>query len=192
MIDHKSCDKLIELLDKGDLKKLRKYIIDEDNKYYVANAREKLRKYLRRSNKAYYDNFKFTKCNLVLTDNYSVYFLKSNEILTTQRKRNSSGSFHQSSTRMMDSYEKFSVNQEAVEKIVNSSEKGGGYIKLKTKDGKMHIFSEEELSFAEAFLGEDVEYCVSAEEYTGGPVCLVKSKKGTGFILGIKNNIKQS
>ena len=175
MIDHKSCDKLLELLDKGDLKKLRKYISDEDNKYYVANAREKLRRYLKRNSKAYYDNFKFTKCNLVLTDNYSVYFLKSNEILTTQRKRNSSGSFHQSSTRMMD-----------------SSEKGGGYIKLKTKDGKMHIFSEEELSFAEAFLGEDVEYCVSAEEYTGGPVCLVKSKKGTGFILGIKNNIKQS
>ena len=191
MIDIKSCDKLIELLDKGDLKKLRKYISDERNKYYVANAREKLRKYLKRNYRAYYDNFKFARCNLVLTDYYSVYFLKTNEILTTQKKRDSSGSFHHSSCKMMDIYDKFEVNQVAVEKIINSSEKGGGRIKLKTKDGKMHTFGEDELSFAEAFLGEDVEYGVSVDEYSGGSVCLVKSKKGTGFILGIKE-YKQS
>ena len=186
MLDYKTSDKLIDLLDKGDLKKLRKYIIDERNKYYVANAREKLRKYLKRSCKAYYDNFKFTKCNLVLTDSYSAYFLKTNEILSTQMKRKSAGSFHHSSTGMMDFYEKFSENQEAVERIVNSSEKGGGYIKLQTKDGEIHTFGEGELSFAEAFLGEDVEYSVSADKYSDGSVCLVKSKKGTGFILGIK------
>ncbi len=191
MIDHKSSDKLIELLDKGDLKRLRKYISEERNKYYVANAREKLQKYLRRDSRAYYDNFEFTIGNLVLTDYASAYFLKSNEILTTQRKRNSSGSFHRFSCTLMDFYSKFSVNPEVVEKIFDYSKDEEDYVKLRTKDGKVHTFYEKEFSYAEAFLGEEVEYSISKEKYKDTPVCLVKSKKGTGFILGQKK-YKQS
>lgn len=46
MIDYKTCDKLLDLLDKGDLKKLRKYISDERNKHYLLAARKALTEYL--------------------------------------------------------------------------------------------------------------------------------------------------
>lgn len=198
MIDYKSCDEIIELLDKGDLKKLRKYIEDERNKYYIEEARKALKAYLKRGpspyyfkniNKAsYYDYCEFTVARLLLTDGYSAYFLKSPEILTHKQKIQNVGSCHVSSTKIIDLYEKLEVNQEAVEEIVKDTSGKRDkktLIDLKTKDGKIHTFCEDEFSFAEKFLGEDVEYSISPDNYKVG-VCLVKSNKGTGFILGRK------
>lgn len=195
MIDYKTCDELIELLNKGDLKKLRKYIKDERNKYYIANARKALKEYLNRGPRlnnlkmaAYYDYNSFTICNLLLTDKCSAYFLKSAEILSRSDKILNKGIMHYSSSKIIDLYEGLEVNQVAVEEIVkDASGKRDEHalIDLKTKEGKIHTFYEVEFSFAEKFLGDDVEYSISIDPKLGG-VCLVKSKKGTGFILGRK------
>ena len=190
MIDYKSCDELIELLDKGDLKKLKKYIRDERKKYYIVNARKALKQYLKRGQMAaYYDYHEFTICNLLLTDNCSAYFLKNAEILSGSDKILNKGIMHYSSSKIIDLYEKLEVNQEAVEEIVkdvSGKRDEKALIDLKTKEGKIHTFYADEFSFAEKFLGEDVQYSVSTVDPKLGGVCLVKSKKGTGFILGRK------
>ena len=200
MIDYKSCDELIDLLDKGDLKKLKKYIKDERNKYYIANARKALQEYLKRgpSNNlkiaAHYDYFEFTICNLLLTDTCSAYFLKNAEILSRSDKILNKGIMHAVSSKVIDLYEKLEVNQEAVEEIVkdvSGKRDEKALIDLKTKEGKIHTFYADEFSFAEKFLGEDVQYSVSTVDPKLGGVCLVKSKKGTGFILG-RRELKQS
>ena len=195
MIDYKTCDELIDLLNKGDLKKLRKYIKDERNKYYIANARKALKEYLNRGPRlnnlkraAYYDYNSFTICNLLLTDNFSAYFLKNAEILSRSDKILNKGIMHALSSKVIDLYEELEVNQEAVEEIVkdvSGKRDKHALIDLKTKEGKIHTFYEVEFSFAEKFLGDDVEYSISIDPKLGG-VCLVKSKKGTGFILGRK------
>lgn len=196
MIDYKSCDEIIELLDKGDLKKLKKYVRDERNKYYIINARKALQEYLKRGPRlnnlkmaAYYDYFEFTICNLLLTDTCSAYFLKNAEILSRSDKILNKGIMHALSSKVIDLYEKLEVNQEAVEEIVkdvSGKRDEKALIDLKTKEGKIHTFYSDEFSFAEKFLGEDVQYSVSTADPKLGGVCLVKSKKGTGFILGRK------
>jgi len=202
MIDYKSCDELIDLLDKGDLKKLKKYIKDERNKYYIANARKALQEYLKRGPRlnnlkmaAYYDYFEFTICNLLLTDTCSAYFLKNAEILSRSDKILNKGIMHAVSSKVIDLYEKLEVNQEAVEEIVkdvSGKRDEKALIDLKTKEGKIHTFYADEFSFAEKFLGEDVEYSISdTAVFERGSVCLVKSKKGTGFILG-RRELEQS
>ena len=197
MIDYKTCDKLLDLLDKGDLKKLRKYISDERNKYYLLAARKALTEYLNGGGipynyshtRAYYDYFKFATCELLLANGYSAYFLKSSEILTRDKKLKAHGTFHPVSTKIMNLYNELVVSQEAVEEIEEDSTGKRDkkiLINLKTKEGKIHTFYKDELSFAEKFLGEDVEYSISdTDVFTEGSVCLVKSKKGTGFFLGI-------
>lgn len=200
MIDYKSCDELIELLNKGDLKKLRKYIRDERNKYYIANARKALKEYLKRGpspythenidKKTYYDYVEFTICNLLLTDGASAYFLKNAEILSRSDKILNKGIMHYSSSKIIGLYEKLEVNQVAVEEIIKDASgkrDRKALIDLKTKEGKIHTFYADEFSFAEKFLGDDVEYSISDTDiFKDGSVCLVKSKKGTGFILGIR------
>lgn len=200
MIDYKSCDELINLLNKGDLKKLRKYISDERKKYYISNARKALKEYLKRGpspyshenigKTSYYDYEAFTICNLLLTDYSSAYFLKNAEILSSGDKLLKRGSVHASSFKIIDLYEKLEVNQVAVEKIVKDTSGKRDkktLIDLKTKEGKIHTFYADEFSFAEKFLGDDVEYSISDTDiFKTGSVCLVKSKKGTGFILGRK------
>ena len=198
MIDYKTCDKLLDLLDKGDLKKLRKYISDERNKYYLLAARKALTEYLNRgkipykysNTRAYYDYFKFASCELLLANGYSAYFLKSSEILTRDKKLKAHGTFHPVSTKIMNLYNELVVSQEAVEEIKEDStgkRDKKPLINLKTKEGKIHTFYKDEFSFAEKFLGEDVEYSISnTDVFTEGSVCLVKSNKGTGFIMGIR------
>lgn len=189
MIEYKICDKLIDLLDKEDLNGLRKYIDSERNKYYLSIARKALDKYLVRHDHAYYDCDDFSFGKLVLLDYYSVYFLESDEILTPQRKKLGSR-VHNTSYRALSLYDKLAINQEAVEEILKDDlgmRDNKTLIDLKTKEGKIYTFYEDEFSFAEKFLGEDVEYSVSNTDiFNEGPVCLVKSKKGTGFILGRK------
>lgn len=197
MIDRKSCDKIIELLDKEDYKKLRKYVNGERNKYYLLAARKALTEYLKSgripykyaTSSAYYDYYKFTMCDLLLTNGKSAYFLKSSEILTRDRKLKAYGTFHKLSTKVMNMYERLAVNQEAVVEVLKDSSgkiDSKTLINLKTKEGKIHTFYEDEFSFAKKFLGDDVEYSVSTVDPKLGGVCLVKSKKGTGFILGRK------
>ena len=200
MIDYKSCDEIIELLDKGDLKKLKKYIRDERNKYYIVNARKALKEYLKRGpspyvhenlrKNSYYDYHEFTICNLLLTNYLSAYFLKNAEILSRSDKILNKGVMHASSSRIISLYEKLEVNQETVKEIVkdrSGKRDKKTLVDLKTKEGKIHTFYEDEFSFAEKFLGDDVEYSISTSDiFKEGSVCLVKSKKGTGFILGRK------
>jgi hypothetical protein len=199
MIDYKSCDELIELLNKGDLKKLKKYISDERKKYYINNARKALKEYLKRGpspytyqniDKSYYDYFEFTIRNLLLTDYNSAYFLKNAEILSRSDKILKKGIMHYSSSKIINLYEELEVNQVAVEKIIKDASGKRDkktLIDLKTKEGKIHTFYQDEFSFAEKFLGDDVEYSISDTDiFKNGSVCLVKSKKGTGFILGRK------
>lgn len=190
MIDYKSCDKLIDLLDKGDLKKLRRYINDERKKYYISNARKALHPYLKRHFAAYYDT-DFTMCKLLLTDYCSAYFLESDEILTEyeKKKRRYSLMTHPDSYKIIDLYEKLEVNQVAVKEIVKDASGKRDkktLIDLKTKEGQIYTFYEDEFSFTEKFLGDDVEYSVSLRDPKLGGVCLVKSKKGTGIIFGRK------
>lgn len=195
MIDYKICDKLIDLLDKEDLNGLRKYIGSERNKYYLSIARKALDKYLVRSIYAYYDCHDFSQGNLVLTDYCSAYFLESDEILTPRRKKLGNRGVHAMSYRVLDLYDKLAINQENVVEILKDATGDRDYktlIDLKTKEGKIYTFYDDEFSFAEMFLGDDIEYSISGKFYKGGSACLVKSKKGTGFVLGRIEDKKQS
>ena len=111
-------------------------------------------------------------------------------LVTRDKKLKAHGTFHPVSTKIMNLYNELVVSEEAVEEIKEDStgkKDKKTLINLKTKEGKIHTFYKDEFSFAEKFLGEDVEYSISnTDVFTEGSVCLVKSKKGTGFFLGIR------
>ena len=192
MIDCKTYNEIIDLLDKGELKKLRKYVESENKKIYLPDARRAFKQYLAKPRKpgisrGYYDYEEFTMCQLFVTDYCSAYFLKSAEILTPAQKKKASGIFHKSSLDIMDLYNKYEkelISVEKVERVDDKVRDKSPIIDLWTKDGGIHTFYEEEFSFAEKFLGDDVDYSVSTVGPKLGSVCLVKSKKGTGFICG--------
>lgn len=94
---------------------------------------------------------------------------------------------HGDSFKIIDIYKKLEVNQKNISEIIKHPaeiDDRKPMVDLKTKEGRIFTFYEDEFSFAEKFLGEDVEYSIAFDESIPGPACLVKSNKGNGFILG--------
>jgi len=196
MIDCKTCNNIVKMLEKGQIRELKEYVENENKITYLEEARKALLSYLneRRGTAipfGYYDYFQFTMCNLLLTDYCSAYFLKSAEILTPNEKRRVSGTFHKKSIVVMNLYdelEKKQISVEKIERVEAGVRDKSPLVDLWTEGNHIHTFYEKEFSFAEKFLGNDLEYSVADTDYfEQGAVCLVKSNKGTGFILGKKH-----
>ncbi len=181
-MNYKECNTLLDLLNKGNLEKLKEYIEKEKNRYYLTNARDALKKYLRPSDYCFYKNY---DGGLILTNGISGYILNSDEILTdTYKNRMSSQNLDYLDEKIDLLINKFRnyENQKSCEvSKIGSSE----YNKVDVYGGfKSYscLFSKENYDYASMFLGENTTYHLLEDS----PVCLAYSPKGKGLIMGMR------
>jgi len=179
-MNYSECNQILKYLDRGDLESLRCYVQNRKEAHYYFEARKLLERYLKAKN-AFYKTFDES---LILTDGYSAYFLDDSKLLTDKYLKNMSKQFPVSyldeTTGIIPIAERFE----------NADSFPVG--KVETVDYNLYeVFSEDE-SFSnffakkhynrpEIFLGENTEYRILKDK----PVCLVRSPRGKGFVLGV-------
>ena len=179
-MNYSECNQILKYLEREDLEGLRRYAEKGKEAYYYSEARKLLERYLKAKN-AYY---KTVDESLILTDGYSAYFLDDSKLLTDRYLENMSKQF---TTSYLD---KTTGIIQTAESFENADSFPVG--KVETVDYNLYeVFSEDE-SFSkffakkhynrpEIFLGENTEYRILKNE----PVCLVRSPRGKGFVLGV-------
>ena len=181
-MNYKECNKLLDLLNKGDLEKLRSYIEKEKTRYYLTNAREALRNYLRPSDYSFYKNY---NGGLVLTNGISGYILNSDEILTdTYKNRMSSQRIDYIEDKVKILINRFNEykHQEYNEVSKVESILPREVILYSEFDNYSYKFYKENYSYADSFLGDNISYYL----LKNSPVCIAISPKGKGLILGMR------
>ena len=179
-MNYSECNQILKYLDRGDLESLRCYVQNRKEAHYYFEARKLLERYLKAKNAFYMT----VDESLILTDGYSAYFLDDSKLLTDRYLKNMSKQFSVSYLDVTTS-----IIQTA-EQFENADSFPVG--KVETVDYNLYeVFSEDE-SFSkffakkhynrpEIFLGENTEYRI----LKNNPVCLVRSPRGKGFVLGV-------
>ena len=181
-MNYKECNKLLELINSGDLDKLKTYVEKEKTKYYLTNAREALKKYLRNSNICFYSNY---ENGIVLTNGFSGYFLNSDEILTDTYKNKMAmqdvEDIIDKTMLLIKRYREYS-NQKygLVSRVENILPRE--LVLYSEYDNYSYRFSKDNYEYANLFLGENVTYNLVEDN----PVCIVNSPKGKGLIMGMR------
>ena len=179
-MNYSECNQILKYLEKGNLDGLRSYVENRKEAHYYSEARKLLERYLKAKNAFY----KTVDESLLLTDGYSAYFLDDSGLLTDRYLKNMSKQFTVSYLDVTTSIIR------TAERFENAESFPVG--KVETVDYNLYeVFSEDE-SFskffakmhynrAKIFLGENTEYRILKDK----PVCLVRSPRGKGFVLGV-------
>jgi hypothetical protein len=186
-MNYSECNQVLKYLDRNDLESLRNYVQKKRESYYLTSARDLLKKYLN-SKESFYN---IMEESLLITDCTSAYFFDDYRLLTDKYIKNLD---KQCNFYMLDKcseivqiYDKF-LNMESmpVGKIV-SYYPNLDYHKLMvyevfSEDGSYSKrIAKDKYDNAKILLGENTQYEVLKEK----PVCLVRSPRGRGFVLGV-------
>ena len=188
MIDYEAFNKITEYLNSNDLDELRKYLEIEKNKYYLQNARQKLKNYLRLSKMNYHPFCGYLDNNkIVLFNAISAYILNSDEILTKQRKQDiallNPNYVQENITVVQDGFNKFEKESTSPVGIIKPHSLCQEQCMVSNDDDSVtYRFVKENFNYAQFFLGENIKYSLCNEHQ----VCLANSEKGKGLIMGLK------
>ena len=182
MIDNKRRRELLELIDGGDLERLKKYVEDENEKYYVHQAREQLTKFFQNTQTYYCVK---PDGEVQISDGKSVLLVPRKDILPSKIEDFKYGTDHFNKS-IAEFYAKFSEKCSYEVTSIKNDEKCPDHLK------KIHYMAEEDkicmvnkafLRRAQIVLGdENIDYKVCDEPN----MCLLTSPRGKALILGLR------
>lgn len=187
MVDYEAFNNIMSYLDSNNIEELRKYLEIEKNKYYLHNARQRLKNYLRLSKANYHPFCGYMDDNkIVLFNAISAYILNSDEILTPQRKEDivllNPNYVQENITIVQNGFNKFENDNTSPVGIIKPHPFGEQYI-VSSDDGTIsYYFVKDNFNNAQFFLGGNTQYSLCSEHH----VCLANSEKGKGLIMGLK------
>lgn len=182
MIDNKRRRELLELIDGGDLEALKKYIEEENEKYYVHQAREQLTKFFKDTSTYFCVR---PDGKIQVTDRKTIFVLPRKDILPSNLQSYQYGADNLNS-RVTKAFEEISekccheVSLIKNDKYYPDEYKEVHYI---AEHDKICIINKAFIRRAEIVLGdENIVYTVSDEPNA----CLLTSPRGKALILGIR------
>ena len=181
-VDH---DKIISLINDGNIEMAKLYVAKDMNDNYVDLASQAFKKFVRgehiTKSETYYDYV--DESRVLFGDNHSIFILNSDEIIDEYYIKRLN--FRKYDRPRVEN--RFEIMDHASGRAVISipyfdKESISKYIKNKEQLKIMLHYCKLYLNYVNIFLGEDIRYYLSPN----GAFCIAKSNKGEALVLGLK------
>lgn len=189
MLSKEECIKLLGFLEKGDLKQMEEYILEQYDIVYISEALEALKKYSKHNFPNY--KYKLLPDNQLLLRGQDIYFLLYSRELYDAYSKSKCEPLGDITKGKEVGY---------LEKIHNNDHEGFSTVILKElepdpKEAHKEVyrmsslndtisacFKKDVIDFAELILGSEPGYLLGKDE-NGKPVLLAQSLKGRAYIM---------